>query len=115
MTVGASDPEARRRRISEAEAEAPLISTIMRLAVDEVAGAAFEALDLGGIAARMVTDFAMVRNAPATRTRLIQQAARIAAQVEGGDVALELIRSEFSPRGASTARLSSSAAWPLNW
>jgi len=84
MTVArASDPEARRATISEAEAEPPFDQHDQRFAVDEVAGAALKRWTLGGIAAPDGDDFAAGQKRAGHPNRLIQQAARIARAGRG--------------------------------
>ena len=64
-----------------------------RLAVGEVAGLGVEALRLVGVAAAGRDDFALVEEGVGHRDRLIEQAARIVAQVD--DVALDLVGADL--------------------
>ena len=75
--------------ISDAEAEPPLIKRDKRLAVDEVAGARAEALHLVGVTAARRDDLAVVDEGVRDEHRLVEQAARVAAEIE--DEALQLV------------------------
>ena len=75
--------------ISDAEAEPPLISTMIGLPLVRSPGAGVEALRLFGVAAAGRDDLALLQERVRHRDRLIEQAARIVAQVD--HVALELV------------------------
>ena len=83
--------------ISEAEAEPPLISTMIGLSSGQVAGAGVEALGFLGVAAAGRDDLALLQERVRHRDRLVEQAARIVAQIE--DEALELVRRDLRRRG----------------
>ena len=79
--------------ISEAEAEPPLISTTTGLPLVEVAGLGVEALRLLGVAAAGRDDLAAVEEGVRDHDRLVEQAARVVAQVD--DEALELVGADL--------------------
>ena len=75
--------------ISEAEAEPPLISTISGLPLVRSPGRALKRCVSSGLRPRVETISPLVEEGVGHRDRLIEQAARIVAQVE--DIALELV------------------------
>ena len=88
--------------ISEAEAEPPLIEHDDRLALGEVAGLGVEALRLVGVAAAGRDDLAAVEEGVGHHDGLVEQAARIVAQVD--DVALELVGADLGRELVDRAR-----------
>ena len=79
--------------ISDAEAEPPLIEHDHRLAVRQIARAGIEAAGFVGIAAAGRDHFAALQESVGDVDRLIEQTARIEAQVE--HIALELVGRNF--------------------
>jgi len=85
--------EERLPTISEAEADPPLISHDQRLAFGEIAAAGGEALVASGVRPRVETTSPRFMKALGHRDRLIEQSARIVAEVD--DVTRELVLAGF--------------------